>query len=176
VRSDGERALLLDEDTVVAEACAAALEMGDVPRVAPEEAVAATTRYTGFDEHPFPDCFVCGPAREVGDGLRVFAGSVADREHVVAAPWRASEVTPEIVWAVIDCPGAFAVGLSARGETVLGRMTARIERLPREDESCVAAAWPLGEDGRKLYAATALMGDDSSVLAVARQVWIVPRG
>jgi len=175
VQSDGERVVLLDEHTVVAEARAAELEIGDVPRVALEEAAAATMRYTGFDEHPFPECFVCGPAREVGDGLRVFAGPVADREHVVAAPWRASGVTPEIVWAVIDCPGAFAVGVSARGETVLGRMTARVERLPGEDESCVAVAWPLGEDGRKLHAATALLGEDSSVLAVARQVWIVPR-
>jgi hypothetical protein len=175
VEPEGERLLLLDDGIAVAEARAVELDVGEVPPVAPEEAAAATTRYAGFDEHPFPECFVCGPAREVEDGLRIFAGPVPGREHVVAAPWRAREVVPELVWAVIDCPGAFAVGVSARGETVLGRMTARIERLPRENEPCVAVGWPLGEDGRKLHAATALLGDDSSVLAVARQVWIVPR-
>jgi hypothetical protein len=35
--------------------------------------------------------------------------------------------------------------------------------------------WPLGEDGRKLHAGTALFGTDGTVLAVARQVWILPR-
>jgi hypothetical protein len=100
---------------------------------------------------------------------------VPGQDGVVAAPWRAREVAPEIVWAAIDCPGAFAVGASARGETVLGRMTLRIERLPLEGEQCIALGWPLGEDGRKLHAGTALLGRESDVLAVARQVWIVPR-
>jgi hypothetical protein len=54
-------------------------------------------------------------------------------------------------------------------------MTARIERLPDEGEPCVVVGWPLGEDGRKLFAGTALYGRDGDVLAVARQVWIAPR-
>ena len=33
----------------------------------------------------------------------------------------------------------------------------------------------LGEDGRKLYACTALLGADGKPLAVARQIWIQPR-
>ena len=39
-----------------------------------------------------------------------------------------------VVWAAIDCSGAYAIGSEGRGETVLGRMAARIERLPRPDE------------------------------------------
>ena len=39
---------------------------------------------------------------------------------------------------------------------------------------CVAASWPLGEEGRKLYAGTALYAEDGEVLAVARQTWIAP--
>ena len=35
--------------------------------------------------------------------------------------------------------------------------------------------WPLGEDGRKLFAGTALYGGDGEPLALSRQVWIVPR-
>ena len=58
---------------------------------------------------------------------------------------------------------------------VLGRMTARVDRLPEEGERCVVVGWPLGEDGRKLFAGTALYGASGDVLAVARQVWILPR-
>ena len=63
-----------------------------------------------------------------------------------------------MVWAAIDCSGAYAVGGPGRGEVVLGRMAAEIHRLPEEGEQCVVVAWPLGEDGRKLYAGTALLG------------------
>ena len=88
--------------------------------------------------------------------------------------WHAT-CSSEVVWAAIDCPGAYALGDPGRGEPVLGRMTARIDRLPEEGEPCVVAGWPLGEDGRKLHAGTALYGRDGEPLAVARQVWILPR-
>ena len=170
-----ERVALLDGDLLVAEAAAADLDLATPPPVSWDEAVAASAGYVGFEEHAFPECFVCGPAREPGDGLRIFAGPVAGVEAVVAAPWIAREVAPEIIWAAIDCPGAFAVGFSARGETVLGRMTARIVRLPVEGERCVSIGWPIGEDGRKLYAGTALISETGDLLALARQTWIVPR-
>jgi hypothetical protein len=35
-------------------------------------------------------------------------------------------VAPEVVWAAIDCPGAYAVGGPGRGEVVLGRITAEL--------------------------------------------------
>ena len=54
-------------------------------------------------------------------------------------------------------------------------MTAQIERLPEDGEPCVVVGWPVGEDGRKLYAGTALFGERGDLLAVARQVWIVTR-
>jgi hypothetical protein len=54
-------------------------------------------------------------------------------------------------------------------------MTARVDRVPEAGEECVAAAWPLGEDGRKLYAGTALFTPQGELLALARQTWIVPR-
>jgi len=158
--------------TLVAEARPGTLELVP-PRVSPAEAAAAETRYPGFDEHEFPRCFVCGPLREPGDGLRIFPGEV--RPGVVAATWAARDVAPEIVWAAIDCPGAFATGAPDRGGAVLGRMTARLDRLPAEGEACIVVGWSLGEDGRKLHAATALLGADGEPCAVARQVWIEPR-
>lgn len=169
------RARLLDGEFLVAEAVTADLALEAPAAISWDDALAASADYVGFDEHAFPECFVCGPAREAGDGLRIFAGPVVGAEGVVAAPWIASEVSPEIVWAAIDCPGAFAVGVSARGETVLGRMTARIFRLPGEGERCVSIGWTVGEDGRKLYAGTALLSEAGDVLALARQTWIVPR-
>ena len=54
-------------------------------------------------------------------------------------------------------------------------MTARIVRLPVEGERCVSIGWPIGEDGRKLYAGTALISETGDLLALARQTWIVPR-
>lgn len=175
VAAEDGRVRLLDGDLLVAEAVAAELELQAPAAISWDDAVAASAGYVGFEEHAFPECFVCGPVREPGDGLRVFAGPVADAEGVVAAPWVAREVAPEIVWAAIDCPGAFAVGVSARGETVLGRMTARVVRLPTEGERCVSIGWQLGEDGRKLYAGTALFSETGELLALARQTWIVPR-
>ena len=94
---------------------------------------------------------------------------------LVATTWTAHDVSPEVIWAAIDCPGAYAAGDPGRGEVVLGRMTARVDRLPEEGEPCVVVGWPLGEDGRKLFAGTALYGRDGAPLAVARQVWILPR-
>jgi len=54
-------------------------------------------------------------------------------------------------------------------------MTGRVLRLPDVGERCVVVSWPLGEDGRKLYAGTALFAENGEVLALARQVWIAPR-
>jgi hypothetical protein len=83
-------------------------------------------------------------------------------------------VRPELVWAALDCPGAIAVGFPDRGETLLGRFAVGIDELPASGERCVVLAWPLGEDGRKLYAATALFGEDGRPLARARATWIAP--
>jgi hypothetical protein len=85
-------------------------------------------------------------------------------------------VRPEIVWAVIDCPGAYSLHGDGRGDPVLARITARVDRLPEEGERCVVAGWPLDEDGRKRFAATALYGEDGHPVAVSRQLWIAPRG
>jgi hypothetical protein len=166
---------LLDGDAVVAEARRAEVALDPPEPVDAGQAERAAARYPGFERHAFPTCFVCGPERREGDGLRIFAGPVAGRE-VFAAPWIApADVAPPLVWAALDCPGAIAVGFPDRGETLLGRFAARVDRLPEPGEACVVAAWPLGEDGRKLYAGTALFSERGEPLAIARATWIVPR-
>ena len=53
----------------------------------PEAATDAARRYSGFEQHPYPGCFVCGTGRTAKDGLRIFAGPLADAGQV-AAPWQ----------------------------------------------------------------------------------------
>lgn len=161
-----------DGETLVAEAAPGSVELELPAPPSWNEAQRAAERYPGFAEHAFPRCFVCGPEREPGDGLRVFAGPLGDGRF--AATWQPSAVGPELVWAALDCPGAIAVGFPDRGETLLGRFAVSIGELPELGEPCVVLAWPLAEDGRKLYAATALFGDDGRPLAKARATWIAP--
>ncbi len=171
---DGERVLLHDGDALVAEA-----KPGD-PAVTPPtppsfaEAEEASRSVGDWGSPDFDECFVCG-TRPEHDGLEIHAGRVPGRDGLVATTWVATDVRPEIVWAAIDCPGAYALRGERRGDPLLARMTARIDRLPEEGERCVVAAWPLDEDGRKRNAATALYGEQGDVLAVSRQLWIEPR-
>jgi hypothetical protein len=169
LRWDG--AALWDGDDLVASAEHTELDLDLPPAVGVDEAAEASRNYTGFERHAFPTCFVCGPERE--DGLRIFAGAVPGRD-VVASPWTPPDGGSELVWAALDCPGAFAVQFAERGEVVLGRMVARIDRLPQPGEPHVVVGWPLGEDGRKLYAGTAVFTADGEPIARARATWIVP--
>ena len=174
IRRDGERLLLEDGGLLVAEAAPG--DPGIEPPSPPEPAAAATAAegVGAFGPPEFAECFVCG-TRDDGSGLGIHPGLVPGRDGLVATTWTAHDVSPEVIWAAIDCPGAYAAGDPGRGEVVLGRMTARIDRLPEKGEPCVVVGWPLGEDGRKLFAGTALYGRDGAPLAVARQVWILPR-
>ena len=106
--------------------------------------------------------------------MRIFPGRSKPADPV-AAPWVAREASSPVVWSAIDCSSAYALSAQGRGETVLGRMAARIARLPADGERCVVMGWPRGEEGRKLYAGTALWTADGELLALARQTWIAPR-
>ena len=172
VERNDDRVVVRDGEAVVAEAVAATLELAIPEPPATEQAALASARYPGFDDHAFPTCFVCGPDREAGDGLRIFAGPLPD--GLVAAPWTPTEIDRHIVWAALDCPGAIAVGFPDRGETLLGRFSAIVDDLPEVGEACVVVGWPLGEEGRKLYAGTALYGEGGRPLARARATWIAP--
>jgi hypothetical protein len=174
IEQRGEAAVLLDGAAVVAEATPAEVELDLPPPVSWDEAVEASRHYLAFGADTFRGCFSCGQLRDEGDGLRILPGRRAPGDPV-AAPWIAREPSVPVVWAAIDCSGAYAVSAQGRGETLLGRMAARVERLPEEGEPCIVVGWPRGEDGRKLYAGTALRSSQGEVLAVARQTWIAPR-
>ena len=172
VVEDNGCVLLCDGEAVVAEAERGAPEIEPPAPPTLSEAEDAQTRHVRWGGENFSECFSCGERPE--DGLCIHVGPVGGRD-LHAAAWTAREIAPEVVWAAIDCPGAYAVGGPGRGEVLLGRMAAEIHRLPEEGERCIVAAWPLGEDGRKLYAGTALFSAEGELLALARQTWIAPK-
>jgi hypothetical protein len=191
VHRDGDGVLVVEDGGVLlaeARPAAVALEPLTVPgTVTPEVAEAAAGRSPYYDDPVFPGCFVCGPARSPGDGLRVFPGRVAGR-LLWAAPWTpdpsvagaGGRVRPEVVWAALDCPSGIAAAeaadLPADTAVVLGRMAATVGAPPRPGDRTRVVAWPLAVDGRKLRAGSALLGPGGEVLAAATTVWItVPR-
>src|SRR5690349_15896334 len=84
VERAGDGVRVLDGDQPVAEARPAALALEVPPPPSFAEATAATEHYRWRERHPFPTCFVCGPARAPGDGLCIFPGAVAGRELAAA--------------------------------------------------------------------------------------------
>ena len=109
-RGDGTTALL-DGPDCLALSRPADVDLEVPALVAPEAAQAAAAAFSGFSRHLFPECFVCGPARPEGDGLRIFPGPIPGRE-VVAALWTPhaslgvedGKLPPEFVWSAMDCP------------------------------------------------------------------------
>lgn len=148
------------------------VEPADGPPVPPvdyPDAVAAAAAYPGFQEHPFPRCYVCGPERAAGDGLRIFPGPLPDGR--TAAPWSVPvDRTAATVWAALDCPGGWAIIAPGR-PYVLGRMTATVHALPPPGQQCVVMGAVLGTEGRKAQVHTALY-DGSRLLAQASSTWI----
>ena len=169
---------VLDGARLVMEARPASLDLAvPVPPSLEDAADLSHGRWSG--EHAYPSCFVCGPTRAPGDGLRIFPGR-RPSDGVAAAPWTpdrslAAEderVRVRFLWAAMDCPGYFAAatpGLPA----LLGRMTAHVVCRPAVDEACVVVGWALRGSARKLEAGTAIFGADGTLYARARQTWIV---
>jgi hypothetical protein len=160
---------VLHDGELVAEARPGVLDLEPPPAIDYAEAKRLSDERGDDPDHPFPGCFVCGPA---GDGLRLRPVPLGAGR--VAAPWL---VAPEFAadrfaWAALDCPGGWAVQPDrSRGISVLGRLTARIDATPRAGDECVVVGWQLGEpDGRKRNAGTALFRD-GTLLALGCAVW-----
>ena len=149
-------------------------------------AQAASKRYRGFDSHYYPCCFVCGPERDHGDGLRVFAGPVQQDGKdnsgpvgMVAATWIPDEslasaegnISAEFIWAVLDCPGAYAFPEPATGTILLGELAVAIHGPVVPGEKCVVIGWEISNNGRKHYTGTALFGESGTCRAVGHATW-----
>ncbi|MCY1287414.1 hypothetical protein D9M68_368730 [compost metagenome] len=180
LESGDSEAKLFDGDTLLGEAKLTTLDLAPPPCPSYAEAEAAVAGFPGFKTHNFPGCFVCGPERAEHDGLRIFPGPLHGTA-TLAAPWlpdasladAAGNVKPEFIWAALDCAGAFALYPIPDGlAIVLGELVVSTFDQLKPEERCVVLGWPLGSDGRKRFAGTALYGADQRLVAVARAVWV----
>jgi len=173
VLADGDGAVrILHGSTAVAEGARSSLTVDAVPPVEIEPARAASESYPGLSVHPFPECFVCGPARAPGDGLRLFPGRLGDGR--TACVWTVDADLagrPELVWAALDCPGGWSAEIEGR-PMVLGRMTAQVSALPAAGEECIVMGLLLGTEGRKTWTSTTAYGADGRELGRAHSTWI----
>ena len=176
---------LYDGDRLIGSAHATEV---DGPTFAPPtfaQAREAAARTFDTSKHPLPTCFVCGPHRRRGDGLRIHVGPLdegdADWNGVLAAPWipdanladESGLVLPEFVWAALDCPTAYASSSALGMRTILlGRQAVKIMRRPEAGQRCVVAAKETSHEGRKYFAEAALFDDKGETLAAGRATWI----
>lgn len=175
---------LYDGDALLGKAHAAEFALAPPPAPSLEQARAAAKRYVGLRDHRYTTCFTCGPGRPAHDGLHLYTGRVEDRD-MVACTWTPTpdldggdgRVAPEFIHAALDCPSYWALPRAGSMAALLARLTASIDadELPRIGEELIVAAWPLGSDGRKHRAATAIYRADGSLVARAEALWIEPR-
>lgn len=171
-----------DRDILVATATPAA-EVKSLPPIHVDTAVAtmASTAYRGFADHPFPTCWVCGPDRAPGDGLRIFPGAVPDGpDGLVAAPWTPREdlddgtgaVAAAHVWAALDCPSYFGLGPELP-RAVLGSLTVTQHAQVRVGAAHVVLGWRPGPNhGRRWQGASAVTTADGELVASGRATWV----
>jgi hypothetical protein len=149
------------------------VDVGDPPRVSLDEARAAAAATPLAEGHPFPGCFACGPGHPTG--LHCLTGPVGDGS-VWAVAWTPEEAGAPFVWAALDCTSSGPVcspsGVPAH---VLGRIEARTKPVSA-GEPHVLVAWALGADGRRKFAASALLDGRGEVRAVARATWFALEG
>lgn len=181
-RLPDDRVILRKDDTLIAEARPASLELRPPAPPTYAEAQAASRHYGGFKNHPYPTCFVCGPARAEGDGLHIFAGPVPGRNYI-ATPWHpdpsladeAGFIRPEFMWAVLDCPGGVAALGSEPRPILLGQLTATLTGRIKLGERCIVIGWSIARNGRKHVSGTALFSETGDLYGHAQAIWIEPR-
>jgi hypothetical protein len=181
VRHDG--ALIAEAASVPAIQPIPAIELPDPVTIQDALAAGSLCRLrTHPDEHPFATCFVCGPTRACGDGLRIRPGPVAGRD-LVADVWSpdqwltdgSGEVRSEFVWAALDCPGAFGALNHSGADSpafVLGKLEVHQLTPVIVGEPYVVVGWRIAIAGRKLAAGSALFTATGQAAAIARAMWI----
>jgi hypothetical protein len=184
-RDDRGSVRVLDSETLIAEATPGRpdLQIPDPVSVRQARSAAARSPLRIHPElHPYPRCFVCGPDREPGDGLRILVGQVQGSE-LSAGTWTPDkelagpngQVRPEFMWAALDCAG----GIGALGDAVLdgapfllGRLAAHQIGEIKAGQPHVVVGWRLADEGRKVRAASALFTAHGQAVGIAQATWI----
>jgi len=136
-----------------------------------EAALRAERAFAGESGHPFPTCFVCGPDRAAGDGLRLRPGRLPDRPDAVACTWVPDAGSVPLLWSVLDCPGGWAAD-PVTAPAVLGRMSARLLAPAPVGERCVVVAELLERSQRTTRNVSAVYAPDGELVGVADAIWV----
>lgn len=178
-QTEGNKYVLYNEDMIIAEAKPAELEL--VPPQPPniKDVELSTLKEEDITDHYFPDCFVCGPKRSPGDGLRIFPGPVKDKAYI-AAVWipdtslsdENGYLKNEFVWSALDCPSGWAIVIEKMRFIILGRLVVQISKKVKPNKKFIVLGWKLSEEGRKIYAGTALYSDEGQLYAKGKATWI----
>lgn len=179
----GDRGMsLFDGETLLAEAEPGTPELDVPPPVSLDAVELAVQRSPALSgNHGAPGCFGCGPQQPPGRGLRQFPGPIGDT-GLSGAHWTApvdltdgeGHTPVEVVWAALDCPGGWALGirgvLGPDAFPALTRQTAEVLAPTHPGERLVTLAWPVESDPARPEAGTAVYGADGTVRAVAHLV------
>lgn len=154
----------------------------DLERARAAGALGRMTARQRLGQEDYETCFGCGIRRE-HDGLCIVPTEVDAAAGVVAAEWIPDASLPtdehgnlrsEIVWAALDCPAGFAWSnrLNPTPLMMTGRMSAQVHRPIRPGEPCVVIGWPMGQEGRKFHAGTAIFDAQGRLAAQSVQLWL----
>jgi hypothetical protein len=169
---------LHDDGTLLARGRAGQVSADSPGSVGFEEAARAVVSIGDLEHHPFPNCFVCGPHRAPGDGLRLMPAQVRGR-NVMASPWvpheslvdSSGKISERFVWAALDCPSYWPI--AEPGElALLGTLAGRVFGSVRAGEKYVVVAWARERQGRKLLSGSAVYTESGEQLGIAHATWI----
>jgi hypothetical protein len=179
VVADADGVSLCDGEQVIAQARPRPpLELALPRPVGLEQARTFSRHFRGFHSHAFVSCFVCGPEREAGDGLRIFPGA-NDDGSLVASPWRPDpslasadgHIQRRYLWAALDCPSGWAYLHPGGRVAVLGELSVHVAEPVPVDKDLVVVGWPIDDQGRKHHTGSALFDCNGRPLAWAAATW-----
>lgn len=169
-----------ESEDLLAQAWPHSLDLAVPEAVDLDTARMAEKKFRGFEEHIFPNCFVCGPDRDAGDGLRIFPGPTDRSAGIFAATWQPDaslrdthgRVDPAFVWAALDCPGCFSFPQPENAFLLLGELSAAIHEPVCIDAPHILLSWQIEHKGRKHTTGTALYDEQGRCCARSRGIWI----
>jgi hypothetical protein len=188
-RSDDGAIIMLLRSGATDLAAGSLVDRLSAPPAAPtgQQAVSAMANFDGSD-HPFPDCFVCGPGRDPADALCIYPGSIGakpgDNKPMVASTWHvdgdycdeAGFVKTEILCAALDCPSSFGIlEIAANKELepmVLASFTFMLHGGLKAGEQAIVVGWAESRKGRKAFGGSAIYNPSGHCVDQAEALWI----
>ena len=176
---DNDKVILYDDIGIIAEAVSADIVFDPPQPPAFSKVDKASPAPEMLKKHQYPTCFVCGPQREINDGMRIFSAPIKGTGYM-AATWipdpslsnPAGTIQDEIIWASLDCPGGWAVVHEKMRPILLGKLAVHINDRMKPGDKCIVVALKLSQKGRKILTGSALFSESGQLYARAKATWI----